>query len=322
MSSAKYLANQPSREQHLCGSCACSCSKNVVDPILPAHALVRNTLLFIAGTEAAEYIRINDFYLPPRFLRLYDGPALAIEGAWRVLGLRRIKVAYQSGAVADSGMKSQLGVKPVGYPCSKYWQGDLQNSLLGQTECIPEVVESMEACMKKAGPGKVATDDSLMIDRGKYLVSQFKALCRSFAVLAESYVAEKATTTDIDQSQCGYTAFVHATISQVIATVCSMTESNISESKADEADDADLTSEQLDLVIKDAGRPPRQPKFEAIEARISALEVLACLTSLVCRTRPTPRRTLMTCRESAGTRLEGVLADAPRVVWCLQLGAF
>ncbi|CAE7240504.1 rbcG, partial [Symbiodinium sp. CCMP2456] len=207
-------------------------------------------------TEEAEYIRINDFYLPPRFLRLYDGPALNIEGAWRVLGQRRIKVAYQSGAVADSGMKSQLGLKP-GHPCSEYWQGDLQNSLLGQTECLPEVLESIQEAMKKPGPGKVVADSDLMIDRGKFLASQFKALCRSFAVLAESYVAEKAATTDSDQSQCGYTAFVHATISQVIATMRSITESNIFESisadEADEADDAgndalEVTSEQLGLV--------------------------------------------------------------------------
>ena len=244
------------------------------------------------------------------------------------MGQRRIKVAYQSGAVADSGMKSHLGLKPTGsHPCSEYWQGDMQKSLLGpadsesgqsQFECIPGVLESMERCMKKPRPGKGGPpeedDDSLMIDRGKYLVSQFKALCRSFAVLAESYVAEKAATTESDQSHCGYTAFVHATISQVIATMRSMTDSNISESKADEANDtADLddllgTSEQLGHASKDAGCPRvRSSKPSKPESWFSHSQHMP-----VCRTRPTPR-TLWTSRKSAGTRLEGVW-----MVWQMQ----
>ena len=33
-----------------------------------------------------EYGKIYDFYLPPGFLRLYDGPAVNVEDMWRILG--------------------------------------------------------------------------------------------------------------------------------------------------------------------------------------------------------------------------------------------
>ena len=33
-----------------------------------------------------EYGKIYDFYLPPAFLRLYDGPSVNVEDMWRILG--------------------------------------------------------------------------------------------------------------------------------------------------------------------------------------------------------------------------------------------
>ena len=38
------------------------------------------------GMGDVEYGKIYDFYLPPSFLRLYDGPAVNVEDMWRILG--------------------------------------------------------------------------------------------------------------------------------------------------------------------------------------------------------------------------------------------
>ena len=169
--------------------------------------------------EEAEYSRINDFYLPPRFLRLYDGPDANVEGAWRTMGRRVNKVKHHCLA-ADGTLQPILRLLPKpAHPSLAFWQGHPEGELLDQmSECLPEVVQEMAACIKKAGPSKSLTNvlavDSQMLDRGKYILSQFAPVFKSYALLVRSYV-EGGAVTDT-QPQGGYTAFVHTKLSQVI----------------------------------------------------------------------------------------------------------
>ncbi|CAE7479973.1 rbcL, partial [Symbiodinium sp. CCMP2456] len=99
------------------------------------------------GTNV-NYGKIYDFYLPPAFLRLYDGPAVNVEDMWRILG----KGTSNGGLVVGTIIKPKLGLqpKPFGEACYAFWQGGdfIKNDepqgnqvFCQMNECIPEVVK-------------------------------------------------------------------------------------------------------------------------------------------------------------------------------------
>ncbi|OLP97683.1 Ribulose bisphosphate carboxylase [Symbiodinium microadriaticum] len=202
------------------------------------------------GMGDVEYGKIYDFYLPPNFLRLYDGPAVNVEDMWRILG----KGTSNGGLVVGTIIKPKLGLqpKPFGEACYAFWQGGdfIKNDepqgnqvFCQMNEVIPEVVKAMRACIKETGVGKLfsanitADDPNEMIARGKYCMSQFGPLSENCAFLVDGYVAGGTAVTcarrnfpkqflhyhraghgsvTSPQTQRGYTAFVHTKISRVI----------------------------------------------------------------------------------------------------------
>merc|ERR1712139_195423 len=202
------------------------------------------------GMGDVEYAKIYDFYLPPSYLRLFDGPATNIIDMWRILG-RSLK---NGGLVVGTIIKPKLGLqpKPFGEACYAFWQGGdfiknderQGNQIFCQmNECIPEVVKAMRACIKETGESKlfsanITADDPVeMVARGKYVLSQFGPLAELTALLVDGYVAGGTGVTvcrrnfpqqflhyhraghgavTSPQTQRGYTAFVHTKISRVI----------------------------------------------------------------------------------------------------------
>ena len=197
-----------------------------------------------------EYGKIYDFYLPPAFLRLYDGPSVNVEDMWRILG----RGTTNGGLVVGTIIKPKLGLqpKPFGEACYSFWQGGdfIKNDepqgnqvFCQMNECILEVVKAMRACVKETGSSKLfsanitADDPEEMIARGKYIMSQFGPLSENCAFLVDGYVAGGTAVTccrrnfpkqflhyhraghgsvTSPQTQRGYTAFVHTKISRVI----------------------------------------------------------------------------------------------------------
>ena len=206
--------------------------------------------LLFRGMGDVEYGKIYDFYMPPAFLRLYDGPAVNVEDMWRILG----KGTSNGGLVVGTIIKPKLGLqpKPFGEACYAFWQGGdfIKNDepqgnqvFCQMNECIPEVVKAMRACIKETGVGKLfsanitADDPNETIARGKYCLSQFGPLSENCAFLIDGYVAGGTAVTcarrnfpkqflhyhraghgsvTSPQTQRGYTAFVHTKISRVI----------------------------------------------------------------------------------------------------------
>ena len=188
-----------------------------------------------SGLEDVQHSQISDFYLPPSFLRLYDGPASKVGGTWRILG-RHVNQMYSPPVSSAKSRQQPSQLRQAKGP-ARYalWQGGefFQNTLQHggsspETKCIPEVLQSMEACIKQMGPGKVdvAADDagSQMTDPGRYILSQFGPLSKTCMALMEGYVAgDSANTrsgtlpvTDMEFER-GYMAFVHTKLSRVIA---------------------------------------------------------------------------------------------------------
>merc|ERR1712216_221590 len=203
------------------------------------------------GMGDGEYAKIYDFYFPPKYLRLYDGPAINIIDMWRILGRDSLT---NGGLVVGTIIKPKLGLrpKPFGEACYAFWQGGdfIKNDepqgnqvFCQMNECIPEVVKAMRACIKETGQAKlfsanITADDPVeMIARGKYVLSQFGPLAEYCALLVDGYVTGGTGITvcrrnfpkqflhyhhaghgavTSPQTQRGYTAFVHTKISRVI----------------------------------------------------------------------------------------------------------
>merc|ERR1712176_158193 len=154
------------------------------------------------GMGDVEYGKIYDFYFPPNFLRLFDGPSCCIIDMWRCLG----RGTSDGGLVVGTIIKPKLGLqpKPFGEACYAFWQGGdfIKNDepqgnqvFCQMNECIPEVVKAMRASIKETGQSKLfsanitADDPNEMIARGKYVLSQFGPLGENTAFLVDGYVS-------------------------------------------------------------------------------------------------------------------------------------
>merc|ERR1712203_292669 len=202
------------------------------------------------GMGDVEYGKIYDFYFPPAFLRLFDGPSCCVIDMWRILG----RGTTDGGLVVGTIIKPKLGLqpKPFGEACYGFWQGGdfIKNdepqgnqTFCQMNECIPQVVKAMQMAMAETGQGKLfsanitADDPNEMIARGKYVLAQFGPLGENTAFLVDGYVAGGTAVTvarrnfprqflhyhraghgavTSPQTQRGYTAFVHTKISRVI----------------------------------------------------------------------------------------------------------
>eukprot|EP00445_Apocalathium_hangoei_P036994 CAMPEP_0203959432 /NCGR_PEP_ID=MMETSP0359-20131031/90480_1 /ASSEMBLY_ACC=CAM_ASM_000338 /TAXON_ID=268821 /ORGANISM="Scrippsiella Hangoei, Strain SHTV-5" /LENGTH=280 /DNA_ID=CAMNT_0050893499 /DNA_START=47 /DNA_END=885 /DNA_ORIENTATION=+ len=73
------------------------------------------------GMGDVEYGKIYDFYFPPSFLRLFDGPSCCVIDMWRILG----RGTTNGGLVVGTIIKPKLGLqpKPFGEACYAFWQG-------------------------------------------------------------------------------------------------------------------------------------------------------------------------------------------------------
>ncbi|RMG53997.1 MAG: ribulose 1,5-bisphosphate carboxylase, partial [Gammaproteobacteria bacterium] len=60
--------------------------RNVID----GRAMIVSFLTLLVGNNQGmgdvAYAKLHDFYIPPAYLRLFDGPATTISDLWRVLG--------------------------------------------------------------------------------------------------------------------------------------------------------------------------------------------------------------------------------------------
>jgi len=68
-----------------------------------------------------EHAKIHDFYVPPRFLRLFDGPSTTISDLWRVLE----RPVVDGGFIVGTIIKPKLGLRPLPFAsaCYDVWQG-------------------------------------------------------------------------------------------------------------------------------------------------------------------------------------------------------
>ncbi len=160
------------------------------------------------GMGDVEYGKIHDFYVPPHYLALYDGPSMDISDLWRVL--RRPVV--NGGFIVGTIIKPKLGLRPKPFADAAYefWLGGdfIKNDepqgnqvFAPMREVIPLVADAMQRAQDKTGEAKLfsanitADDHHEMIARGEFILEAFGNNANHVAFLVDGYVAGPAAIT-------------------------------------------------------------------------------------------------------------------------------
>jgi ribulose-bisphosphate carboxylase large chain len=223
--------------------------RNITD----GRAMIASFLTLAIGNNQGmgdvEYAKIHDFWFPPEYLRLFDGPATTISHMWNVLGRPHVDGGFIVGTI----VKPKLGLRPQPFAdaCLEFWRGGdfIKNDepqgnqvFAPMKETIPRVVEAMKRAQDETSEAKLfsanitADDPFEMIARGEYILETFAELADHVAFLVDGYVAGPTAITTArrrfpnqylhyhraghgavtsPQTQRGYTAFVHCKMARI-----------------------------------------------------------------------------------------------------------
>lgn len=194
------------------------------------------------GMADVEYAKMHDFYVPPAYLKQFDGPARNIRDFWRVLG----RPEEDGGMVVGTIIKPKLGLRPEPFAaaCHQFWLGGdfVKNDepqgnqvFAPYRETMRLVADAMRRAQEETGEAKlfsanITADDPMeMIARGEAVLEAFAGLEGHVAFLVDGYVGGPAAVTTCRrrfpdtflhyhraghgavtsrQSRRGYTAFV------------------------------------------------------------------------------------------------------------------
>ncbi len=160
------------------------------------------------GMGDVEHAKIHDFYVPPRFLRLFDGPSTTISDLWRVLE----RPVVDGGFIVGTIIKPKLGLRPQPFAsaCYDFWLGGdfikndepQGNQLFAPLkETIPLVADAMKRAQDETGEAKLfsanitADDHYEMVARGEFILETFGENADHVAFLVDGYVTGPAAIT-------------------------------------------------------------------------------------------------------------------------------
>jgi len=216
--------------------------RNIIDGRAMIASFLTLTIGNNQGMGDVEYAKMYDFFVPPDFLRLFDGPATTIADMWRVLG----RPVVDGGFIVGTIIKPKLGLRPKPFADAAYefWLGGdfIKNDepqgnqvFAPLKETIPLVADAMRRAQDKTGEAKLfsanitADDHYEMLARGEFILETFAENADHVAFLVDGYVTGPAAITTArrrfpsqylhyhraghgavtsPQTQRGYTAFV------------------------------------------------------------------------------------------------------------------
>ena len=146
-------------------------------------------------------LQMQDFYVPPRMLQLFDGPAKDISDLWRILGRPVKNGGYISGTI----IKPKLGLRPEPFAKAAYqfWLGGdfIKNDEPqgNQVFCplkkvIPLVYDAMKRAQDETGEAKLfsanitADDHYEMCARADFILGAFGPDADKVAFLVDGFV--------------------------------------------------------------------------------------------------------------------------------------
>jgi len=182
--------------------------RNIID----GRAMICSFLTLAIGNNQGmgdvEYAKLHDFYVPPAYLRLFDGPSTTISDLWRVLGRPHVDGGFIVGTI----IKPKLGLRPKPFAdaCYDFWLGGdfikndepQGNQLFAPLrETIPLVADAMKRAQDKTGEAKLfsanitADDHFEMMARGEFILETFGENADHVAFLVDGYVTGPAAIT-------------------------------------------------------------------------------------------------------------------------------
>jgi ribulose-bisphosphate carboxylase large chain len=223
--------------------------RNITDGRAMIASFLTLTIGNNQGMGDVEYAKMHDFYVPPAYLQLFDGPAVNIQDLWRVLG----RPLVNGGMIAGTIIKPKLGLRPQPFAdaCHEFWLGGdfIKNdepqgnqTFAPLRETIRLVADAMRRAQDATGEAKLfsanitADDPFEMIARGEYILETFAENANHIAFLVDGYVAGATAVTTCrrrfpnqflhyhraghgavtsPQAKRGYTAFVHCKMSRL-----------------------------------------------------------------------------------------------------------
>jgi ribulose-bisphosphate carboxylase large chain len=223
--------------------------RNIIDGRAMLASFLTLTIGNNQGMGDVEYAKMYDFWLPPDYLRLYDGPSTDISDLWRVLG----RPVVDGGFIVGTIIKPKLGLRPQPFANAAYdfWLGGdfikndepQGNQVFARLkETITAVADAMRRAQDDTGQAKLfsanitADDYREMIARGEFILETFAENADHVAFLVDGYVAGPAAITTArryfpkqylhyhraghgavtsPQTQRGYTAFVLAKMARL-----------------------------------------------------------------------------------------------------------
>jgi ribulose-bisphosphate carboxylase large chain len=218
--------------------------RNIIDGRAMLASFLTLTIGNNQGMGDVEYAKMHDFWFPPEYLRLYDGPSTDISDMWRVLG----RPVVDGGFIVGTIIKPKLGLRPQPFAKAAYdfWLGGdfikndepQGNQLFAPLkETITAVADAMRRAQDDTGMPKLfsanitADDYREMIARGELILETFAENADHVAFLVDGYVAGPTAITTArryfpkqylhyhraghgavtsPQAKRGYTAFVLA----------------------------------------------------------------------------------------------------------------
>ena len=182
--------------------------RNIID----GRAMIASFLTLTIGNNQGmgdiEYGKMHDFWVPPAYLRLFDGPSTGIKDLWRVLG----RPITDGGFIVGTIIKPKLGLRPQPFAdaCYDFWLGGdfIKNdepqgnqTFAPFKETARAVNDAMKRAQDKTGQPKLfsfnitADDHYEMVARGEFLLELFGPNADHIAFLVDGYVAGPAAVT-------------------------------------------------------------------------------------------------------------------------------
>ncbi len=201
------------------------------------------------GMGDIAYGQMIDFFVPPRAIQLFDGPAKDISDLWRILG----RPVENGGYIAGTIIKPKLGLRPEPFAAAAYqfWLGGdfikndepQGNQVFCPTKKVmPLIVDSLRRAQDETGEAKLfsanitADDHFEMCARADYILETFGEDADKVAFLVDGFVGGPGMVTTARRqypnqylhyhraghgmitspsSNRGYTAFVLAKMSRL-----------------------------------------------------------------------------------------------------------
>ena len=175
--------------------------RNIID----GRAMLVSFLTLAIGNNQGmgdiAYAKMEDFFVPPSYLRLYDGPSKDISDLWRILG----RPVVDGGYIAGTIIKPKLGLRPEPFAEAAYqfWLGGdfIKNDepqgnqvFCPAKKVYPLVYDAMKRAMDETGDAKIfsanitADDHYEMIARADFILEAFGPDADKVAFLVDGYV--------------------------------------------------------------------------------------------------------------------------------------